>query len=96
MRCYQLPSTIEAYAWPGGYPIVYVMNDGECMCPQCVKDNLEQIKAATESQAQDGWQIVGDDINYEDQDMYCCNCNEKIDPAYPSDPVMPQCPGECI
>ena len=94
--CYQLPSTIDVCAWPGGYPIFYLTDDGECMCPQCVKDNLEQIKESTESQAQDGWQIVGHDINYEDQEMYCCNCYEKIDPAYPSDPIQPQCPGECL
>ena len=60
---YQLPSPIISYAWPGGYPIFYLMDDGECMCPQCVKDNLAQITESIESHAHDGWKIVAHDIN---------------------------------
>ena len=27
--------TLPAYAWPGGYPIYYVLADGETLCPAC-------------------------------------------------------------
>ena len=38
--------TIPHYAWPGGYPLEYVTNDGSILCPECteqiVKDWLTQ------------------------------------------------------
>lgn len=31
------------YAWPGGYEIVYLTNDGAILCDGCVRKNLRSI-----------------------------------------------------
>lgn len=70
---------LPAYAWPGGYPIAYVMNDGECLCPTCVNDPSNPVH---EGGAADGWRIEGYDINYEDNNLFCAHCNKQIESAY--------------
>lgn len=75
----------QPYAWPGGYPMVLIMDDGECLCPKCARDNFKLIVAATKSNARDGWQACHVPINYEDDELYCANCNAHIDCAYPAD-----------
>jgi hypothetical protein len=72
----------EVYAWPGGYPIFYLMDDCETLCPNCANNPSNPIH---EDEPNDGWRIIAADINYEDQEMYCCHCNTKIDTAYPAD-----------
>lgn len=80
----KLPETIEAYAWPGGYPIFYVCADGECLCPKCVAENRELIESAPEY-LDDQWNVIGQDINWEDSSMYCAHCNSRIESAYAED-----------
>ena len=63
-----------SYAWPGGYPIFYVTKDCGVLCPECANKNKELTKDNDEPQ----WFIVDCDINYEDESLYCDNCNEKI------------------
>lgn len=70
---------LSAYAWPGGYPLYYVMDDGEVLCPACVND---PSNPAHEAGAADGWRIVGADVNYEDANLYCAHCNKHIESAY--------------
>lgn len=71
--------TYPAYAWPGGYPIYYLMQDGETMCPKCANENRHLDEGA---QDHSGWHVVGQDINWEDPEMFCCHCNERIESAY--------------
>lgn len=71
----------DAYAWPGGYPIYYICEDGEALCPKCCNENKELI-AEAEEYLDRQWQIVGRDINYEDPDLYCAHCCERIESAY--------------
>lgn len=75
----------QPYAWPGGYPRVLVMVDGECLCPACARDNFKLIAAATRSNARDGWQASCAPINYEDDELYCANCNAHLECAYSED-----------
>ena len=82
---YHLPNPIEVYAWPGGYPVSYLADDGGCLCPACVSANLEQVTESTETQAGDGWQIVGCDANWEDPNLYCDHCGNRIESAYAED-----------
>jgi hypothetical protein len=70
------------YAWPGGYPMYAVMNDGEAMCHACVMDNAKLIVDATINDDRSGWAVAGFDINWEDDDLMCCNCNARIESAY--------------
>lgn len=60
-----------AYAWPGGYPLYYVDNDNSVLCPKCANSNNEEI-----------FPIVAAGVNYEDKDLYCDECSQRIESAY--------------
>ena len=68
----------QSYAWPGGYEIVYVVQDGGVLCHQCANKELMRTLDPDDSQ----FHIVGDFINYEDTDLFCDHCNRKIGPEY--------------
>lgn len=72
---------LPAYAWPGGYPIYYVFADGETWCSKCVNRNAQEIDQARHDK-RDSWHLAGFDVNYEDESLYCGNCNAKIESAY--------------
>ena len=65
-----------------GYPHYYVAKDCGVICPDCVKDNLELIAEAMTEGWDDQWIVVACDINYEDDSLYCDNCNNRIISAY--------------
>ena len=69
-----------AYAWPGGYPIFYLCADNGVLCPVCANKN-QHLDNADDPQ----WHVVAMDINWEDEDMRCDNCNEHIQSAYGND-----------
>lgn len=72
----------QPYAWPGGYPKVLIMTDCCYLCVKCAKDNYRLISDATRNNLRDGWQAAGVQINWEDTDGECANCNAKIESAY--------------
>ena len=72
----------EKYAWPGGYPLFIVMTDGEALCVTCARKEYKLIAASTRSGSRDGWEAGGVDINYEDSELFCANCNNQIEAAY--------------
>lgn len=69
---------LPAYAWPGGYPIVYVMDDGETLCPDCVntEENVHEGGNA------DGWRLEAYDIHYEGPPEVCAHCGKETESAY--------------
>lgn len=69
-----------AYAWPGGYPIVYLMADGECICPKCA--NGENGSEASEAHEEKQWRIVGADVFWEGMAEPCAHCGEPMESAY--------------
>jgi hypothetical protein len=71
-----------AYAWPGGYPLYFITQDGAAICFDCAKKNARQIFADIRAKYNTGWQVVALDINYEDADLDCDNCNKHIESAY--------------
>jgi hypothetical protein len=71
--------TRNPYAWPGGYPMFAITDDGGVLCPKCCKSEYYEIAHSTGS---DGWSIVGIDINYEDNNLYCDHCGNQIESAY--------------
>jgi hypothetical protein len=78
-----LPEPMEngrmpAYAWPGGYPLYYMTADCGILCPDCMNDNLELTKDKDDKQ----WYVIAANANYEDQDLWCDNCNKQIESAY--------------
>ena len=71
-----------AFAWPGGYPLYFIMSDGGALCFACGRKELRYILPAIASRANDGWRAIACDINYEDQECYCDNCSKQIESAY--------------
>jgi len=67
----------EAWAWPGGYPIYHVTKDCGVLCTKCANDNYD-LTLGDDPQ----WHIIGSDINYEDPELFCDNCYERIESAY--------------
>lgn len=72
---------LSSYAWPGGYQIYYVCQDGGTLCPACANEHAS--KSGDEWDPQ--WNVVGADVNYEDPSLYCDHCNARIESAYAED-----------
>lgn len=76
------------YAWPGGYEIAFVTNDGEILCHQCARENFREVCDSTMHGIEDGWQIVGKIYEAvtadcarevsEDLVSYCAHCNKEF------------------
>jgi hypothetical protein len=70
------------YTSIGCYPLFWLTSDGGTLHHACVLENLGTIGRSTRDGAHDGWAVVACDINYEDADMYCDHCGERIESAY--------------
>jgi hypothetical protein len=47
-RTYDYPMTygsLDAYAWPGGYPVYYLDKNNDVLCPKCAQAILEAVRA---------------------------------------------------
>lgn len=62
---------LPSYTDLGGYPLFYVNNHNNVLCPACANRHKEYDET-----------IVDYDINYEDAMLMCDQCNQWIDPAY--------------
>lgn len=69
--------TVPKWAWPGGYPLFYVCEDGGDICSDCVNhdEGFREIDAPD-------WNVNGYAINYEDPELYCDGCGRRIESAY--------------
>lgn len=83
-QCYRDISNIQElkatlrygkYAWPGGYPICFVMNDGELLCYDCVLENYRLVVWSLNNNVNDGWKPEGTTIIYEMEEP-CCHCSK--------------------
>lgn len=70
------------YAWPGGYPLILIMDDGECLCAKCARVEYRAISFATRNDDRTGWQASGVDVYWEGEPIYCAHCNATIESAY--------------
>lgn len=68
-----------SFAFPGGYPILYVTDDAETLCARCVNDLSNPIHFTGDK---DGWRVDGATIHYEGADEHCAHCNAVIESAY--------------
>jgi hypothetical protein len=77
---------LEAYAWPGGYPIVYYCEDGGSLCPACANNENGSIAYTGDLPADciedKQWHIVACDVYYEGPIINCDHCNAEIESAY--------------
>ncbi len=58
---------LVTYVWPGGYPVFYITNEG-AICPDCANNDPNDV--------------IGYGVNWEDPDMYCNDCDTRIESAY--------------
>jgi hypothetical protein len=72
----------EPYAWPGGYPRYFITSDGAALSYKSAVHNQKLIIDSINESSNDGWQVVGCDINWEDLDLYCDDTSERIESAY--------------
>jgi hypothetical protein len=73
-----------AYAWPGGYPLIYLLADGGELCPPCANGQNGSDASADSDDPQ--WQIIGGEIYEEGPPQQCDHCYAEIESAY-GDPV---------
>lgn len=94
-QCMTLDSFNEAlragpYAWPGGYPLYFIMLDGDALSFKAAETEAARIREAiAETLVDDGWRganaqwlPVACEINYEDADLYCDHTGARIESAY--------------
>ena len=62
------------FAWPGGYPVLYLGSDGTYLCFSCAQQSLGGEDATLTAMILEG--------TYSDEsDLTCDTCGEPIDPA---------------
>ncbi len=70
------------HAWPGGYPMYFITSDGEALSFTTVRKEFQRIASSIRDKANDGWRVVGCDINYEDNDLVDSHTGEPIESAH--------------
>lgn len=83
----QLRETLRSgpFVWPGGYPLYFVTDDGEALSFESVRANIRQVLRSIRDGANDGWRVLGVDVNYEDPALFCAHSGERIPSAYSED-----------
>ena len=66
--------SLPAFAWPGGYPLFYVTDQGSILCPTHASDERNYNDEL----------ITDVDVNWEDPELYCEH-GERIESAYAED-----------
>ncbi len=75
------------YAWPGGYPILYVTSDGALLCSDCARKNFRNIADDIRSNGSTGWRVEASCIEAVSAECareagvdtcYCDQCNEEF------------------
>lgn len=59
------------YSWPGAYPLFYLVNDTDVICPDCANSEQGEDDIITSYSA-----------NWEDDSLYCEFCNQRVESAY--------------
>lgn len=76
----------EPYAWPGGYPKILFMADGEILCANCAKYKYRLISAAVRTDDRcSEWMPAGVEIHWEGAPHICAHCGGEIESAYGRD-----------
>lgn len=74
------------YAWPGGYPMYFITDDGEALSFESVFDHLKQVlRSIKHKDLYSGWRVIACDVNWEDDQLYCAHSDQKIESAYESE-----------
>jgi hypothetical protein len=68
----------QPYAWPGGYEISMICDDGGIICHKCAKENKREIVSSIVLEIQDGWSPMGYDVLWEGGN-HCDHCSKVLD-----------------
>ena len=68
----------DYYAWPGGYPLFFITEDCGILCTKCCNENKDLLNDEYDKQ----WFVIDYEVNWEDGELYCDHCNDKIESAY--------------
>lgn len=71
-----------AVVWPGGYPVVYVADDGADVCAACVNGDDGAAFSTDPAHPADGWRIDGAYVHYEGPPAVCAHCGAETASAY--------------
>ena len=75
----------DTFAWPGGYPIFYLVADNGVLCANCA-NGLNGSRATESLDPQcpddDQWRVIASDVNWEDDSLFCDHCGQRIESAY--------------
>ena len=71
------------YAWPGGYPMYFITQDGCALSFDAVKKSA--LAKARDIKERSFDRVVWADVNYEDGNLYCDETGEPIPSAYGDD-----------
>lgn len=72
---------LGAYAWPGGYPMIYVSADGGVLCPDCA-NGRNGSEATTDPDAPANWRLTAGCVHWEGPAEVCDHCGADIESAY--------------
>lgn len=64
------------FAFPGGYPIVYLDSHNEVLCPECANEKDQ------DPEEWEDWKPKYWFIYYEGPMLFCDECNNELEPAY--------------
>jgi len=73
------------YIWPGGYPQYFILADGEALSFEAAREEKRSILEALAGKGEAGWKVVSVEVNWEDDDLWCCHFGDYIHPAFPKD-----------
>ena len=87
MRYPKLPQDIRqaikyGYDWPGGYPLFLILSDGGALCIACARKEIRNLIQAYRWNERGGWKPGAAEVNWEDPELYCANCEQRIESAY--------------
>ena len=71
------------YAWPGGYPLYWIMADGgACEFKVAKTERRAFLQALRDNWRSDQWRPVALEVNWVDADLWCDHTGERIESAY--------------
>ncbi len=73
-----------SHAWPGGYPVYFVMADGEALSFEAAKRERRLLldALAYPEYNRNDWRPVALEINWEDGNLICSHTDRRIESAY--------------
>lgn len=73
------------FAWPGGYPLYFIMADCSVVSFRGILEEWRNVVADTMANSRSCWQPVALDVNYETPGLFCDIMGDLIPAAYLDD-----------